>query len=513
MFERGSKVQVEREITVLPQRNDDTMKISSSSSCGSCCISLKNKRPEGVVNLLITKGCLYLLLPGCLWSITGGHCSPGSNIFGLVVLFIAAELGGKLLGLIQLPRLPPLPPLLGMLLAGLLLRNLPYITDAVYIDTHWSAALRNIALSIILTRAGLGLDPSALRRLKAVCVRVAVGPCVVEACVIAVVSHFLLRLPWIWSFILGFVLAAVSPAVVVPSMLLLQKEGYGVDKGIPTLLMAAGSFDDILAITGFSTCLGMAFSTGSTWMNILKGLLEVVGGVGAGLVLGLFLCWFPSTDQEDLVLRRSLLLLGLSIFSVFCSHVVGFAGAGGLCTLVLAFLAALAWRTDKAPVAAILGRCWDVFQPLLFGLIGAEITVTELNPDTVGLGLACILLGLLVRLLVTFGLVHLGGFNLKEKVFIAVAWLPKATVQAAIGSKALDLARDRGDENLMRFGLDVLTLAVLAILTTAPVGALGIGLSGPRLLALQVKDGEAEAPPPRQEIVQEKDALTLESRL
>ncbi|MEQ2313249.1 Sodium/hydrogen exchanger 9B2, partial [Ameca splendens] len=111
--------------------------------------------------------------------------------------------------------------------------------------------------------------------------------------------------------------------------------------------MAAGSFDDILAITGFSTCLGIAFSTGSTWMNILKGLLEVVGGIIAGLILGLFLCLFPSNDQEDLVLRRTLMLLGLSIFSVFFSNVIGFAGAGGLCTLVLSFLAALGWKTEK----------------------------------------------------------------------------------------------------------------------------------------------------------------------
>ncbi|KAF7641478.1 hypothetical protein LDENG_00280320 [Lucifuga dentata] len=403
-----------------------------------------------------------------------------------------------------------------MLLAGLLLRNVPYVTDAVYIDSHWSAALRNIALSIILTRAGLGLDPSALRRLKAVCVRVAIGPCVVEACVVAIVSHFLLGLPWVWGFILGFVLAAVSPAVVVPSMLLLQREGFGVEKGIPTLLMAAGSFDDILAITGFSTCLGIAFSTGSTWMNMLKGVLEVVGGVVAGLILGLFLCCFPSNDQEDLVLRRTIMLLGLSIFSVFFSHVIGFAGAGGLCTLVLAFLAALGWKTDKAPVAAMVGRSWDIFQPLLFGLIGAEITIATLSPSTVGLGLACISVGLAVRLLITFLLVHFGGFTLKEKVFIAVAWLPKATVQAAIGSKALDMAREEGDEALIKFGLDVLTLAVLAILTTAPIGALGIGLAGPRLLTRQVKADEAvggATSPSSNAIGQEKENMTLESKL
>lgn len=505
---------------MLPRRSEShTIKMAASEP--SFCVSLRERcpRPQGLLNLLITKLVLFALLFGVVWSITGQECLPGGNLFGLVILFICSVLGGKLVGLIQLPTLPPFPPLLGMLLAGLVLRNVPYITDAVYIDTHWSAALRNVALSIILTRAGLGLNPSALRRLKAVCVRLAIGPCVVEACCVAVVSHLLLGLPWTWGFILGFVLAAVSPAVVVPSMLLLQREGFGVEKGIPTLLMAAGSFDDILAITGFSTCLGIAFSTGSTWMNILKGLLEVVGGVIAGLILGLFLVWFPSRDQEDLVLRRTLMLLGLSLFSVFFSHVIGFAGAGGLSTLVLSFLAALGWKAEKAPVAAMVGRSWDVFQPLLFGLIGAEITIATLNPSTVGLGMACIFIGLVVRLLVTFLLVHYGGFNLKEKIFIAVAWLPKATVQAAIGSKALDMAREDGDEVLEKFGLDVLTLAVLAILTTAPIGALGIGLAGPRLLARQVKgddvDDEASAPCRNSSsiTVQEKDGGTLESRL
>ncbi|KAF1381127.1 hypothetical protein PFLUV_G00171300 [Perca fluviatilis] len=462
---------------------------ASDSSCISSCVHHVTK---GLLNLLITKVCLFSLLFGVVWAITGSECLPGGNLFGIVVLFICSVQGGKLVGMIQLPTLPPFPPLLGMLLAGLLLRNVPYITDAVYIDTHWSAALRNIALSIILTRAGLGLDPTALRRLKTVCLRLAIGPCLLEASVVTVVSHFLLGLPWVWSFIQGFVLSAVSPAVVVPSMLLLQKEGFGVEKGIPTLLLAAGSFDAIMAITGFSTCLGIAFSTGATWMNILKGLLEVVGGVVAGLILGLFLWFVPGNNQEDLVLKRTLMLSGLSIFSVFFSRVIGFSGAGTLSTLVLSFLASLGWKTDKAPVVAMMGRSWDVFQPLLFGLIGAEITIKTLSPTTVGLGLACISIGVVIRLLVTFLLVHFGGFNLKEKLFISVAWLPKATVQAAIGSKALDLAREEGDETLIEFGSTVVTLAVLAILTTAPIGALGIGLAGPRLLARKVEADDAE---------------------
>ncbi|KAL7863880.1 hypothetical protein AOLI_G00153000 [Acnodon oligacanthus] len=339
--------------------------------------------------------------PTFLWT----ECLPGRNLFGLVILFLSAVCGGKLMGMIRLPTLPPFPPLLGMLLMGLILRNVPYVTDAVYIDQKWSSSLRSVALAIILTRAGLGLNPAALKRLKAVCVRVAVGPCTTEACTVAVVSHFLMGLPWIWGFILGFVLAAVSPAVVVPSMLLLQQAGFGVQKGIPTLLMAAGSFDDVLAITGFTTCLGMAFGTGSTWLSLGKGVLEVVVGIFAGAVLGVLLHLFPSDDQADLVLRRSCMLLGLSVFSVFASHSAGLGGAGGLCTLVLSFIAGLSWDSNKAPVAAVVGRFWDVFQPLLFGLIGAEITISTLNPNTVGLGMATLCVGVVVRVLVTFAVV------------------------------------------------------------------------------------------------------------
>nr|XP_055045484.1 sodium/hydrogen exchanger 9B2 isoform X3 [Misgurnus anguillicaudatus] len=408
-------------------------------------------KPSSFTASVITRVVLGALLLGLVWAVTGPACAPGQNLFGLVVLFLSAVCGGKLISVFTFPNTPPVPALLGMLLAGVVLRNVPYVTDSVYIDQNWSSALRNVALAVILTRAGLGINGSALHHLKAVCVRVAVGPCVVEACTVAVVGHFLLELPWIWSFLLGFVLAAVSPAVVVPSMLLLQTQGYGVQKGIPTLLMAAGSFDDILAITGFTTCLGIAFGTGSTWMNIGKGVLEVVGGILAGGILGILLYFIPSTNQADVVLLRSCLLMGLSVFSVFAGHAVGLAGAGGLCTLVLAFISGLGWAEQKAPVAAVVSRFWDVCQPLLFGLIGAEINISSLSVYT-------------------------------EKIFISLAWMPKATVQAAIGSMALDTAHSTGDEQLQYYGMEVLTVAVLAILITAPMGALIIGFTGPKLL-------------------------------
>uniref|UniRef100_A0A671Q1X6 Cation/H+ exchanger transmembrane domain-containing protein n=1 Tax=Sinocyclocheilus anshuiensis TaxID=1608454 RepID=A0A671Q1X6_9TELE len=400
------------------------------------------------MKVVLSVSLLGLLVFGVVWAVTGPACLPGQNLFGLVILFLSAVCGGKLISVVRLPRTPPVPALLGMLLAGVVLRNVPYVTDAVYIDQNWSAALRNVSLAVILTRAGLGLNAAALRRLKAVCVRVAVGPCLTEACTVAVVAHFLLELPWIWSFMLGFVLAAVSPAVVVPSMLLLQSEGFGVQKGVPTLLMAAGSFDDILAITGFTTSLGIAFGTGITHTHT------------------------HSNFNTYVVLRRCGLLLGLSVFSVFGSLATGLGGAGGLCTLVLAFIAGLSWAEQKVKEISL-----DCVLLVLFC-----VRVCVCVCVCVGLGVSTLCVGLLVRVLVTFCMVLFAGFNMKEKIFISLAWMPKATVQAAIGSTALDMARSAGDEQLQIYGLDVLTVAVLAILITAPIGALAIGLTGPKLL-------------------------------
>ncbi|ELK23238.1 Mitochondrial sodium/hydrogen exchanger NHA2 [Myotis davidii] len=376
---------------------------------------------------------MVVLLWAVVWSITGSECLPGGNLFGIIILFYCAVIGGKLFGLIKLPTLPPLPPLLGMLLAGFLIKNIPVINDNVQIKHKWSSALRSIALSIILVRAGLGLDS--------------------------------------------------------------KEGGYGVEKGVPTLLMAAGSFDDILAITGFNTCLGMAFSTGSTLFNVFRGVLEVLIGVAAGFLLGFFIKYFPSSDQSELVWKRAFLVLGLSVLAVFSSTYLGFPGSGGLCTLVMAFLAGLGWASKKAEVQKIIAVAWNIFQPLLFGLIGAEVSVSSLRPETVGLCVATLGIAVLIRILTTFLMVCFAGFNIKEKIFISFAWLPKATVQAAIGSVALDTARSHGDKQSEEYGMDVLTVAFLAILITAPIGSLLIGLLGPRLLqkaAHQNRDEEVQ---------------------
>lgn len=418
-----------------------------------------------------------------LIALTKDQALPGGNIFSLVILFTAAVAGAYIFSLCRLP------PLLGMLLVGGMLSNIPVIkTVGQGLDLQWSGALRKIALTVILIRAGLGLDPVALRKLSFSVLRLAFAPCLVECLTVGVASHFLMGLPWVWAFLLGFVLAAVSPAVVVPSLLSLSDRGYGLDKGIPTLVIAAASVDDVLAITGFGVVLGIAFTQGDVALTIVKGPLEALLGVAFGCVVGVFLWYFPSKNGPSRMFYRSLLLFSAGMMATFGSDVVHLPGAGPLGCLTLAFVAAFRWRKERKDgqpdtIAEVVGIMWMLFQPLLFGLIGAAVNFDNIKDlNSLGLGIAVLAIGLFVRIIVSFCVVFGSGLTIKEQIFVALAWFPKATVQAAIGGLALDAAIKLGNAEMIEWGTSVLTTAVLSIIITAPIGALAIAISGPLLL-------------------------------
>uniref|UniRef100_A0A0D9QVL1 Solute carrier family 9 member B1 n=1 Tax=Chlorocebus sabaeus TaxID=60711 RepID=A0A0D9QVL1_CHLSB len=436
---------------------------------------------RGALNVIITNGVILFVIWCTTWSVLGSEALPGGNLFGLLIIFYSAIIGGKILQLIRIPLVPPLPPLLGMLLAGFTIRNVPFISKHVHVHNTWSSILRSTALTVILIRAGLGLDPQALRQLKVVCLRLAVGPCLVEASAAAVFSHFIMKFPWQWAFLLGFVLGAVSPAVVVPSMMVLQENGYGVEEGIPTLLMAASSMDDVLAITGFNTCLSIVFSSGGIVNNAIASIKSLSISLLAGIVLGFFVRYFPSEDQKKLALKRGFLILTMCVSAVLGSQRIGLHGSGGLFTLVLSFIAGTKWSQEKMKVQKIITNVWDIFQPLLFGLVGAEVSVSLLESNTIGIFVATLSLALCVRILITYILMCFAGFSFKEKIFIALAWMPKATVQAVLGPLALETARVSAP-HLEPYSKDVMTVAFLAILITAPNGALLMGILGPKLL-------------------------------
>ncbi|KAH9519776.1 Sodium/hydrogen exchanger 9B2 [Bulinus truncatus] len=175
------------------------------------------------------------------------------------------------------------------------------------------------------------------------------------------------------------------------------------------------------------------------------------------------------------------------LMAVFGSIKLHWAGAGLLAALTVPFVAAIRWRSElkeneKNPIENVFGVMWMIFQPFLGGLIGSEVDVLQLDIDVVGLGIAVLAIGLTARIIVSFLSVFFTNLSYKERLFVAVAWLPKATVQAAIGTVAYDLARKNSDVTAEGLGKQVLNLAVLSILVTAPLGSILISLLGPKLL-------------------------------
>lgn len=371
----------------------------------------------------------------------------------------------------------------------------------INLDKHVEALLRSFALMVILLLAGLHLDPAAIRKLSLVVFRLAFGPSIVETATLALTGYLFFDLPLAWCLLLGFVIPAASPAVTVPGMIRLQEKRLGTQKGIPTLIMAAGSVDDVLAITGFSVCLGFAFpgteSASLAW-TILKGPLEAVVGVAFGLLAGVFLWYFPeqcvsekvSTDgaatssSSKFHLHRFVLLLLLATFALFGSQHFAFDGAGPLAIIVLSFVAALRWRPSGFSTFNEDGLkvLWNVLEHFLFCLIGSDVRIKQLQGSVLLYGLLMLLLCIILRTITACLVIYGNNLSVKEKLYTAIAWLPKATVQAAIGSVALDYALVNGSEEDIARGRLVLTIAVLSILLTAPFGAVAIDVCSKFLL-------------------------------
>jgi len=392
------------------------------------------------------------------------------------------------------------------------------------LDPSISRTLRSICLAVILLMAGLELDPVALMKLSAMVVRATFIPCFVEAIMVAILSNLVLGLPWTVGFMLGFVLAAVSPAVIIPSLMSLSQRGFGVAKGIPTLVIAACSADDVVAISGFGIFFGLTFNASApVWKLALHGPIEVLIGLVFGVFWGVLAQWIPNKEHRHVEFFRWLVLLGGGLIALFGAHLIHYDGAGGLATIILAFVAGMQWRKegwgDHNPVMKTFKRMWIILEPVIFALIGTEIQVHKIDFAVLGYSLIVLIGALVIRMIGTYFAVTCGTLTTKEKIFMAFAWLPKATVQAALGPIFLDNVLKQNqkfwvdvtgdvccDENWLDgtdmsecvsampgdwistkaewtgWGENILTLAVLSILITAPLGAISILALGPKLL-------------------------------
>ena len=369
-----------------------------------------------------------------------------------------------------------LPALLGMLITGIILG--PYglnLLDGSILGI--SAELRKIALIIILTRAGLGLDLSGLKKIGRPAVLMCFVPASFELLGMILLAPKLMGLSVLESAVMGAVLAAVSPAVVVPRMVKLMDEGYGVKEGIPQLILAGASVDDVYVIVLFSTFVGMMQGEGASILKFVNIPVSIFFGIAIGLFLGVLLAYFfKKVHIRDT--SKVLIILSISFLLVVIEDKL--TTAITFSSLIAVMFIGIGLQKKREAVAKRLsikyGKLWVAAEVFLFVLVGATVNIEYLGK--IGAKAFVVIIGALIfRMFGVFVCLLGTSLKRKERLFAMMAYTPKATVQAAIGGIPLALGLACGDT--------VLTVAVLAIVFTAPLGAFAIDWSYKKLLNKQ----------------------------
>ena len=372
-----------------------------------------------------------------------------------------------------------LPRILGMLVTGILLG--PYVLNLLDPSIlSISSDLRQMALIIILLKAGLSLNLSDLKRVGRPAIMMSFVPASCEILAFFLFAPYILGITRIEAAVMGAVLGAVSPAVVIPRMVQLMDERYGTNKSIPQLIMAGASCDDIFVIVLFSTFVSMAQGGSANVADFLNIPISILLGIALGAVVGYLLSrFFETAYAHKHYVRNSMkviVVLGMSFLLMSIeTWLEGIVSVSGL--LAVVSMACVLKIKSSAFVSTRLsekfGKLWLAAEVLLFVLVGAAVDIRY----TLNAGVAAVLMIFLALAFRAVGvsICVLGtAMNFKERLFCVIAYLPKATVQAAIGSVPLAMG--------LPCGQIVLSVAVVAILITAPLGSLGMDLTYKSLL-------------------------------
>ncbi|MBO5033874.1 MAG: cation:proton antiporter [Lachnospiraceae bacterium] len=356
-----------------------------------------------------------------------------------------------------------LPSLLGMIIVGIVLS--PYALNLIDESILTiSADLRQIALVIILTRAGLSLNLSDLRKVG----RPAILMCFVPACVeiggTVILAPILFGITHLEAAIMGSVIAAVSPAVIVPRMIRLMNEGYGTDKGIPELILAGASVDDVFVIVIFTVFMSLASTGTISVISFLQIPVSIVLGIITGIITGtLLIKFFKRFHMRDSV--KILIILSLSFLLIeLQNRLEGIIPISGLLAIMsMGIVINQRYHVLAQRLSAKYNKLWIAAEVFLFVLVGATVDLQYAVAS--GICAVLLVLGALVFRMTGVALCLMKtNLNRKERFFCMLAYVPKATVQAAIGALPLSMG--------LECGQIVLTVAVLSILITAPLGAI-----------------------------------------
>ena len=391
----------------------------------------------------------------------------------LALIFLVGLSAAAICGYLHLPRI------IGMLFTGIILG--PHVLGLL--DDKISSELRQIALIIILLKAGLSLNLADLKKVGRPAVMMAFVPASFEICGYLLCAPMILGITRIESAVMGAVLAAVSPAVVVPRMVQLMENGYGTEKSIPQMILAGASCDDIFVIVLFSTFAGMAQGGTADFTQFLNIPVSIVLGILLGAAVGYLLSlFFETAYAKEHYVRNSMkviVVLGLSFLLMAVeTWAKPYVSVSGLLAVV-SMACVLKMKCPKSVSGRLsekFGKLWIAAEVVLFVMVGAAVDI-RYTATAGGAAVVMILLALIFRAAGVCVCMAGTALNKKERLFTVIAYLPKATVQAAIGSVPMAMG--------LSCGQIVLSVAVLAILITAPLGAIGMDMTYRRLLKRQ----------------------------
>ncbi|MEG2520844.1 MAG: cation:proton antiporter [Christensenellaceae bacterium] len=386
----------------------------------------------------------------------------------LALIFIVGITLGFIFEKIKVPRL------VGMLLTGIVLG--PYLLNLIDNSIlEISADLRQLALIIILIKAGLSLNIADLKKVGRPAILMSFVPAVFEIIAVIIFAPMLLNITYTQAAIMGAVLGAVSPAVVVPKMVALMEDGYGTKKSIPQMILAGASLDDVFVIVLFTSFVGLEQGNGLSAWSFFQIPVSIVLGIALGLAVGFVLSFvFRKIHMRDSA--KVVVLLGFSCLLVAAENwlkdIVPLSGL--LAVMGMAIIIQLKRNEASKRLSRKFSHLWVAAEIVLFVLVGAAVDIRYALSSGVFSVVFVILIALLIRCVGVFCCLIKTPLNYKERVFCAISYLPKATVQAAIGSVPLALG--------LGCGQIVLTVAVVSIILTAPLGAFAMDLTYKKLL-------------------------------
>ncbi|MDD5156007.1 MAG: cation:proton antiporter [Candidatus Omnitrophica bacterium] len=390
-------------------------------------------------------------------------------IFGLIADFVFRKL--------------KMPGLVGMLLLGVVIG--PYALNLLNHNMlNVSSDLRMMALIVILLRAGFELSKDTLNKVGLRAMFLSFIPATLEGIAIVFLGHYFLGLSIMESAILGAVLSAVSPAVVVPLMIRFIEERRGAKKGIPTLILAASSIDDVFVIVIYTVLIGIYTGQKVNIIWKLAGIpISILSGIIVGLICG-FILYVVFKKSNPRATKRLLIILGISIILVNLEHILEhfLPFAALLAVMAIGFIILEKSESMAHEISIKLSKLWVFAEILLFTLVGAQVNLKVAVASGLA-GAAVIFIALIARSIGTYACLIKSNLTAPERMFVVISYIPKATVQAAIGAAPLMAMRLAGMNT--RPGEVILATAVLSILLTAPLGAWAIAYCGNRTLEVE----------------------------